>query len=107
MGDDARYQFGIVYINIKSSLIKLILYNLISKIIENFFDIERHSFFQNAVIHGTMLGLKYMGKDNGGDGGIIVNIASIAGITPFAVCPIYCATKHGVIGLSRSFGVRI
>ncbi|XP_046751400.1 peroxisomal hydratase-dehydrogenase-epimerase-like [Diprion similis] len=58
----------------------------------------------NAVVHGVLLGLKYMGKENGGKGGIIVNIASIAGLLPVTIFPIYAATKHAIIGLSKSFG---
>jgi 15-hydroxyprostaglandin dehydrogenase (NAD) len=46
-----------------------------------------------------------MGKDKGGKGGVVVNISSIAGLGPFASCPVYTATKHAVIGLTRSFGV--
>jgi short-subunit dehydrogenase len=46
-----------------------------------------------------------MGKDEGGKGGVVVNIASIAGLAPSAVCPVYVAKKHAVIGLTRSFGV--
>jgi len=60
---------------------------------------------QNAVVRGTLLGLQYMGKDKGGKGGVVVNISSIAGLGPFAFCPVYVATKHAVIGLTRSFGV--
>jgi 15-hydroxyprostaglandin dehydrogenase (NAD) len=51
------------------------------------------------------MGLEYMGKDKGGKGGFVVNISSIAGLAPFAGCPVYVATKHAVIGLTRSFGV--
>jgi NAD(P)-dependent dehydrogenase (short-subunit alcohol dehydrogenase family) len=60
---------------------------------------------QNAVVRGTLLGLQYMGKDKGGKGGVVVNIASIVGMAPLAGSPVYVATKHAVIGLTRSFGV--
>jgi len=60
---------------------------------------------QNAVVRGTLLGLQHMGKDEGGNGGVVVNISSIAGLYPFSGGPIYDATKHAVIGLTRSFGV--
>ena len=46
-----------------------------------------------------------MGKDEGGKGGVVVNIASVVGLAPFAASPVYVATKHAVIGLTRSFGV--
>jgi len=60
---------------------------------------------QNAVVRGTLLGLQYMGEDEGGKGGVVVNMASIAGLEPNDVFPLYVATKHAVIGLTRSFGV--
>jgi 15-hydroxyprostaglandin dehydrogenase (NAD) len=60
---------------------------------------------QKAVVRGTLLGFQYMGKDEGGKGGVVVNIASVAGLVPYADTPVYGATKHAVIGLTRSFGV--
>jgi 15-hydroxyprostaglandin dehydrogenase (NAD) len=60
---------------------------------------------QNAVVRGTLLGLQYMGKDEGGKGGVVVNIASNLGLAPLAGSPVYVATKHAVVGLTRSFGV--
>ena len=60
---------------------------------------------QNAVVRGTLLGLQHMGKDEGGNGGVVVNIASVLGLIPYEGAPVYVATKHAVIGLSRSFGV--
>jgi NAD(P)-dependent dehydrogenase (short-subunit alcohol dehydrogenase family) len=38
----------------------------------------------------------------GGGGGAIVNIASVAGVVGFANHSAYAASKHGVIGLTRS-----
>jgi 15-hydroxyprostaglandin dehydrogenase (NAD) len=60
---------------------------------------------QKAVVRGTLLGLQYMGKDEGGKGGVVVNMASLAGLEAFAPLPVYSATKNGVIGLTRSLGV--
>jgi NAD(P)-dependent dehydrogenase (short-subunit alcohol dehydrogenase family) len=37
-----------------------------------------------------------------GDGGVIVNVASIAGLTALPGNPSYTASKHAVIGLTRS-----
>jgi NAD(P)-dependent dehydrogenase (short-subunit alcohol dehydrogenase family) len=37
-----------------------------------------------------------------GNGGVIVNVASIAGLTALAGCPSYTASKHAVVGLTRS-----
>ncbi|KAF2899024.1 hypothetical protein ILUMI_07151, partial [Ignelater luminosus] len=58
----------------------------------------------NAVVRGTLLALQYMGKDKGGKGGVIVNIASILGLQPLPGCPIYVGTKHFVVGFDRSLG---
>jgi short-subunit dehydrogenase len=46
-----------------------------------------------------------MGKEEGCKGGVVVNISSIVGLEPLAGSPVYVATKHAVIGLTRSFGV--
>lgn len=51
-----------------------------------------------------MLGLKYMGKDNDKNGGIIMNTSSIAVIAMQHTCPIYGATKAGILHLVRSLG---
>ncbi|XP_052699587.1 15-hydroxyprostaglandin dehydrogenase [NAD(+)]-like [Crassostrea angulata] len=56
-----------------------------------------------AVIRGTLLALDYMRKDRGGNGGTIVNVSSMAGIYPVEFAPAYAASKHGVIGYTRSW----
>ncbi|KAI1903552.1 hypothetical protein AGOR_G00028360 [Albula goreensis] len=70
----------------------------------------------NGVVRGTYLALQHMKKENGGNGGLIVNIASLAGLGPLLTSPVYTATKHGVIGFSRAvaeaskasgYGVRV
>ncbi|GLV42291.1 Photoreceptor dehydrogenase [Carabus blaptoides fortunei] len=57
-----------------------------------------------GVIRGTLLGLQYMGKDKLGNGGTIVNMASITALFPWEAVPVYSATKAAVLSLSRSFG---
>ncbi len=57
-------------------------------------------------LRGTFLCCKYLGKlmiDGGG--GAIVNIASTAGITGVARAPAYCASKAGVILLTKSLAL--
>ncbi|XP_064640919.1 15-hydroxyprostaglandin dehydrogenase [NAD(+)]-like isoform X2 [Lineus longissimus] len=58
-----------------------------------------------AVINGTELGLKHMGKDTGGDGGVIINTASMSAFLILPHSPAYSATKAGVMMFSRSHGV--
>ncbi|XP_061174133.1 15-hydroxyprostaglandin dehydrogenase [NAD(+)]-like [Saccostrea echinata] len=58
-----------------------------------------------GVIRGTLLGLRYMRKDLGGTGGTIVNVSSMAGIYPAEFSPVYCASKHGVVGYTRSWAI--
>ncbi|GAB3461904.1 SDR family oxidoreductase [Actinophytocola sediminis] len=53
----------------------------------------------HAVIHGTREGVKRMRPRRTGH---IVNIASAAGKAGFAGGATYCATKHGVVGLSEA-----
>lgn len=55
-----------------------------------------------GVIRGTYLALEHMNKLTGGRGGVIVNTASMAGLGPLLSCPVYTATKHGVIGFTRA-----
>ena len=46
-----------------------------------------------------------MGKHNNKNGGVVVNIASITSLEPLELIPIYSGIKHGVVGLTKSFGV--
>ncbi|KAG5880306.1 hypothetical protein JTB14_003706 [Gonioctena quinquepunctata] len=60
----------------------------------------------NGMIHGMLLALeKYLPKYQRGPEAVIVNISSIAGVMGSPHVPIYSATKHAVIGLTRSWGV--
>ncbi|XP_035787434.1 alcohol dehydrogenase 1-like [Anopheles albimanus] len=58
-----------------------------------------------GVINSSLLGLNLMSRSKGGKGGVIVNVASVAGLEPIPFLPIYCASKHGVVSFSRSLGV--
>ncbi|CAN7993569.1 unnamed protein product [Ixodes pacificus] len=57
-----------------------------------------------AVFCGTLLGFKYMGKDNGHRGGHIINVASVAGLVLLPAIPAYNASKFAVVAMTRSFG---
>lgn len=50
----------------------------------------------NAVIRGTFLGIELMKN------GVIINVSSTGGIHPISACPVYCASKFGVVGFTRS-----
>lgn len=56
-----------------------------------------------AVIRGSLLAVQQMGKDTGGKGGVIINVSSVAGLQALPNYPIYSATKHAIVGFSRSF----
>ncbi|XP_073841357.1 alcohol dehydrogenase 1-like [Musca autumnalis] len=55
-----------------------------------------------GVIHSNLIALNYMSKAKGGCGGVIVNIASVAGLEPLAFTAVYSATKSGLINFSKS-----
>jgi NAD(P)-dependent dehydrogenase (short-subunit alcohol dehydrogenase family) len=46
-----------------------------------------------------------MGQNNNKRGGVVVNIASILGLDALDISPIYSGIKHGVVGLTKAFGV--
>lgn len=51
----------------------------------------------NGVIRGTNLALERMQTNKGGNGGIIINVSSVAGFIRSHAIPTYSATKSGVI----------
>ena len=52
-----------------------------------------------AVIRGTQLAVQCM---RGRGGGVIINMASMGGLIPMAMGPVYAASKAGVIHFTRS-----
>ncbi|MBI4693523.1 MAG: SDR family oxidoreductase [Gammaproteobacteria bacterium] len=52
-----------------------------------------------GVVHGASAAFRLMAARGHGH---IVNVASLAGLVPFPGNASYCATKHAVVGLSRS-----
>ncbi|XP_049940261.1 15-hydroxyprostaglandin dehydrogenase [NAD(+)]-like [Schistocerca serialis cubense] len=60
-----------------------------------------------AVVRCTQLAMELMSRGGGGGGGgVVLNVASVLGLAPLAGCPVYVATKHAVVGLSRSYGTQ-
>ncbi|GFG40408.1 hypothetical protein Cfor_07242, partial [Coptotermes formosanus] len=58
----------------------------------------------NGVIRGMFLAFQYMGQNHNKKGGVVVNIASILGLDPNEVAPVYSGIKQAVVGLTRAFG---
>ncbi|PVD19631.1 hypothetical protein C0Q70_20121 [Pomacea canaliculata] len=61
----------------------------------------------NTVSHirGSLLALEHMRMDRGGRGGVIINVVALAGLFPFSYCPAYSASKHAMIGFTRSWAI--
>uniref|UniRef100_W8C7D0 alcohol dehydrogenase n=1 Tax=Ceratitis capitata TaxID=7213 RepID=W8C7D0_CERCA len=57
-----------------------------------------------GLINTTLEALPLMDKNKQGRGGVIVNIASVLGLEPCPPAAVYCASKFGVVGFSRSLG---
>lgn len=59
------------------------------------------------MIHSTMIGIEMMNKEKRTKSteAVIVNIASLVGLDPLHLLPIYSASKHAVVGFSRAYSV--
>ncbi|XP_023301327.1 alcohol dehydrogenase 1 isoform X2 [Lucilia cuprina] len=60
-----------------------------------------------GMINSTLNAMKAMSKEKGGKGGIICNMASVVGLDPMFLVPIYAATKAGIINFTRCLGKEI
>lgn len=58
----------------------------------------------NGVIRGLLLAFRFLGRDRGGPGGIVVNTGSSCSVHPLVSLPVFTATKHAVAALTRSYG---
>lgn len=47
-----------------------------------------------------------MGKYKGGNGGIIVNMSSVAGLEGIPIAPIYGGTQYAIVGFTQSLKVK-
>lgn len=57
-------------------------------------------------MNATILAVNHMSQENGGMGGIVVNISSIVGLDPIFLMPVYTASKEAIVGFTRAFSVR-
>lgn len=60
---------------------------------------------QGGIINSSLSALQYMSKENGGNGGLVVNMSSVVGLDPMFIIPVYGATKAGIINFTRCLGV--
>ncbi|RZC39428.1 adh short domain containing protein [Asbolus verrucosus] len=58
----------------------------------------------SSAVIGTLLGMQYMSKTCFGQGGLIINVASIMGLIPSSGYPIHTLTQFGIVGFSRAIG---
>ncbi|KAK9732213.1 short chain dehydrogenase [Popillia japonica] len=59
----------------------------------------------NGTIYGCLLAMEeYFPKYKSGDEAVIINVGSIASFAHYPAVPFYTATKHAIIGLSKSLG---
>ncbi|KAF3422199.1 hypothetical protein E2986_13497 [Frieseomelitta varia] len=59
-----------------------------------------------GIVHATILGLHTMGRYKGGNGGIIVNMSSVAGLEGIPIAPIYGGTQYAIVGFTQSLKVK-
>jgi len=57
-----------------------------------------------GLMYGVHLAFEHMDKNLGGFGGKIINTASTSGFKAVSFAPTYCASKHAVVGLTKSYG---
>lgn len=57
-----------------------------------------------ALIEWSMKFYEHMRKDKGGNGGTIMNMASMYGVVVDRFLPFYKASKYGIVGFTRTLG---
>jgi NAD(P)-dependent dehydrogenase (short-subunit alcohol dehydrogenase family) len=71
--------------------------------------VEEFDQIMNVNVRGVWLSMKYeipeMIKNGTGSGGAIVNNSSAAGVVGFPLMAIYIASKHAVLGLTKSLAL--
>ncbi|KAB0796089.1 hypothetical protein PPYR_10150 [Photinus pyralis] len=87
------------------------VFNQLDIVVNNAAVIDEKNWEKNIAINligfvnGTILGYEhFLPKYKSSDEGVIINIASMAGLYPYPPLPIYSTAKSGIIGLTRSLG---
>lgn len=57
-----------------------------------------------GAIRANLIAYRHIGREGGGKGGVCVHIAGACGLDPLHPAPTLCASMHGIVGMSRSFG---
>lgn len=69
------------------------------------YSLEDYEYVMNLNLKGVFAGMKYAAEaifTTRSEGGFIINVASIAGVMPQRGQALYTATKHAVVGMTRS-----
>lgn len=61
---------------------------------------------QTALTTSTLKAIDIMSKENGGKGGVVLNVSSIAALYQDHILPVYFGTKSAVLQFSNCIGVR-
>lgn len=59
----------------------------------------------SGTVRTTNEAMKYMSREHGGKGGVIINTASISALRPEDWGPVYSATRYAVLGYTLSWGL--
>lgn len=57
-----------------------------------------------ALVAGSLRAMEIMGKNHGGKGGAVINLASVAALSQSHLIPIYFATKSAVLQFTNCIG---
>ncbi|XP_018325935.1 15-hydroxyprostaglandin dehydrogenase [NAD(+)]-like isoform X2 [Agrilus planipennis] len=61
----------------------------------------------NGIIRGLLLAYRFMGRDRGGCGGIVINAGASSSAHPMISLPVFTATKHAVAALTSCYGDKL
>ncbi|CAH1116664.1 unnamed protein product [Phaedon cochleariae] len=59
-----------------------------------------------GIVRGTLLGIEYMGRHHGADGGCVFNLVASPPTDDADACPVFVGARHFVIGFGRAMSLR-